>query len=80
MIQQALRCSARVFATCERGRPHTRLAYPVFGLTPRRSFSTTFLPLRTGYSDSLRLRPFCSTVASAATSATMESQDQITYM
>ena len=80
MIQQALRCSARVLATCERGRPHARLAYPFSSLTPKRGSPTAFLPLRLGDPLRLRLRPFCSFVVSAATSATMESQNQITYM
>ena len=80
MIQQALRCSARAFAACERGRPHARLAYPFSSLTPKRGSPIAFVPLRAEDSVSLRLRPFCSSVASAATSATMESQDQITYM
>ena len=80
MIQQALRCSARVLSICERGRPHARLAHPFISLTPVRGFATDFVPIRAGSSQKLRIRPLYRTLASAAMSAIMESQYQITYM
>ena len=80
MIQQALRCSARVLATCEGAVQQTRLHSPFAGLSAARSLAT---PLYFPTASRLSFQPIRllhSTLTSASATSTMAGQDQITYM
>lgn len=78
MIQQALRCSARVLAVCEAG-GGTRPVSHIVGITAVRRLATS--PLRRAPELSIvRSRTYHTTFVSASASSVMEGQGQITYL